>query len=242
MGPVETIEAGNAVACGDVNGDGAVDIYVTRDGETNILMLNEIDAGNHWFGLNLVGPVNNPLAVGARVSMTADGVTQLRQVTGGGGWLAMNGGPLHFGLGASTKVDRLEITWPDGTVRTFAGTIAADQVMTFTKGQAGISGVGDPADLPVARNTLGVARPNPFNPSTTIAFSLVRSGHVRLDIYSVDGRKVRTLVDEQVSDGEHTATWQGRDEGGRQVASGTYLYRLTTPEGDQLSGRMTLVK
>ena len=109
----------------------------------------------------------------------------------------------------------------------------------MTYGQA-ISAVGDP--VPAAVNRLGAPRPNPFNPQTTIEYALAADGPVRLEVFSVDGRRVAVLVDGPQAAGSHSATWQGRDSAGRAVASGTYMYRLTTPDGEVLSGRMALVK
>lgn len=82
-----------------------------------------------------------------------------------------------------------------------------------------------PAALPPG-SSLGDARPNPFNPSTSIAFSMEAAGHARVTVYDVAGRLVRTLVDEARPAGEQSVTWDGRDDGGRALASGTYFYQL----------------
>jgi flagellar hook assembly protein FlgD len=72
--------------------------------------------------------------------------------------------------------------------------------------------------------------PNPFNPVTKIAFDVPRGGaKVALHIYDVSGRLVRTLVDGFEPSGTRTASWYGRDDQGRPVASGTYYYQLTAP-------------
>jgi hypothetical protein len=68
--------------------------------------------------------------------------------------------------------------------------------------------------------------PNPFNPSTTIAFDLPSRQDVRLDIFALDGRRVRRLLTGALPAGRHTVRWIGRDDGGRPLASGTYIYRL----------------
>ncbi|NLI14672.1 MAG: T9SS type A sorting domain-containing protein, partial [candidate division Zixibacteria bacterium] len=70
--------------------------------------------------------------------------------------------------------------------------------------------------------------PNPFNPSTKIAFTLKNAGAVRLDIYNMLGQKVRTLVDSRFDAGEHFAIWDGRDDSGSPSASGTYFVKMTT--------------
>jgi hypothetical protein len=71
-------------------------------------------------------------------------------------------------------------------------------------------------------------QPNPFNPATRISFAIGETGHVSLGIYDSAGRSVRTLVDRELLPGSFTETWDGRDGGGRSVASGVYFYRLET--------------
>jgi hypothetical protein len=83
--------------------------------------------------------------------------------------------------------------------------------------------------------------PNPFNPRTQIAFDLARGGPVALRIYAVNGRLVRTLVDEDRPAGRYTEVWTGIDTVGRRVASGTYFVQLQTTEGAQ-TRRVTLAK
>lgn len=68
--------------------------------------------------------------------------------------------------------------------------------------------------------------PNPFNPGTTIRFALPRSGRVQLEVFNLLGQKIKTLVDEKLSAGVKEVSWDGRDETGRSVPSGTYFYRL----------------
>lgn len=69
--------------------------------------------------------------------------------------------------------------------------------------------------------------PNPFNPNTTIRYEIPAPCHVRMKIYDVNGRLVRTLVDMQRDSGPHIVTWDGTDNHGRAVASGIYFYRVT---------------
>ena len=102
-----------------------------------------------------------------------------------------------------------------------------------------VADVGDTA-VP-ARAALLAAYPNPFNPTTELAFELTVPGTARLRIYDTAGRLVTTLVDGHQAEGRHEVTWNGRDAGGRQVASGVYLYRLESGKTVQ-TRRMTLVK
>jgi hypothetical protein len=83
--------------------------------------------------------------------------------------------------------------------------------------------------------------PNPFNPSTNIAFQLPKSEHVELKIFDVNGREVRTLVDENLHAGWHAAIWDGRNDFGRAVASGIYFYRMRAGKFTQIR-RMNLLR
>jgi len=83
--------------------------------------------------------------------------------------------------------------------------------------------------------------PNPFNPQTTIYFDLSREGRVNLSIYALDGRRVRQLVRDTYPAGRHSAIWDGRNDKGRRMASGVYLYRLVAPDGSQ-AREMMLIK
>jgi len=75
------------------------------------------------------------------------------------------------------------------------------------------------------------SRPNPFNPTTTIVYSVPQSTHVRLIVYDISGRSVARLVDRVESPGRHEVHWPGLDDRGQPLASGVYGYRLTTAFG-----------
>ncbi|MBE0643725.1 MAG: T9SS type A sorting domain-containing protein [Bacteroidetes bacterium] len=83
--------------------------------------------------------------------------------------------------------------------------------------------------------------PNPFNPSTTIRFQLPEATHARLEIYNSIGARVRVLADERMDAGIYSSSWNGRDDAGRLVESGTYLYRLSAGSFRAVK-RMALVK
>lgn len=83
--------------------------------------------------------------------------------------------------------------------------------------------------------------PNPFNPTTTISFSLPKNAPVKLEIFNLKGQKVSTLINDKLPAGKHNIVWNGLDNKGKLVASGVYLYRLSN--GEQiLSGKMMLMK
>ncbi len=91
-------------------------------------------------------------------------------------------------------------------------------------------------------NALQLANyPNPFNPSTTISYSVPADGNVNVSIYNVKGQLVNTLVSEYKSKGNYQIIWQGKDSNGRSVASGLYFARLVSG-GKSISGKMLLMK
>ena len=90
--------------------------------------------------------------------------------------------------------------------------------------------------------TLRQNYPNPFNPTTNIAYSLQVPGNVTLEVYNIKGQKVKTLVDEYQSSGNHTITWNGNNDSNQSVASGIYFYKMKID--GKLSGtkKMILMK
>lgn len=83
--------------------------------------------------------------------------------------------------------------------------------------------------------------PNPFNPSTQIRYNLTKADNVVLTVYDVLGKEIRTLVNQKLNPGEQVAVWDGLDNGGKAVASGTYFVKLKTSSGVD-SKKMTLLK
>lgn len=83
--------------------------------------------------------------------------------------------------------------------------------------------------------------PNPFNPSTTIAFDLPSASKVRVEVLNLLGQHVRTLLDRTIAAGPSSVVWDGTDESGRTVSSGTYFYRLSTAE-QTIARKMVLLK
>ena len=120
------------------------------------------------------------------------------------------------------------------------------QVASNNKGFAGIIVKDGPiaVDAPQSlsrTSALGQNFPNPFNPSTSIYFTLERPGFASLKIYDRAGRMVATLVNEDLTAGKHRCQWNGCDKQGSQVASGVYFYQLKSGEFVQ-TRRMLLLK
>ena len=88
-----------------------------------------------------------------------------------------------------------------------------------------------------------IVRPNPFNPTTEIRFELAGKGEVdlQLSIYDLRGRQIRTLVDGPVEAGKKEYQWDGRDDRGGELASGTYVARVRAAS-EERSLKLTLIK
>ncbi|MBN1997861.1 T9SS type A sorting domain-containing protein [candidate division KSB1 bacterium] len=80
--------------------------------------------------------------------------------------------------------------------------------------------------VPPSEYRLGHNFPNPFNPETRIPFVLKEGGQVKLKVYNLNGQHVRTLINQPMQPGRHAVEWDGRDELGRPLSSGMYIYRI----------------
>lgn len=96
-------------------------------------------------------------------------------------------------------------------------------------GTTGISAIG--TDYPEVMQNISLAQnfPNPFNPSTTIAFTISVTTSIQLAVYDIKGDHVRTLANREMSPGNYIVRWDGRNDDGSRVSVGTYFYRLSTP-------------
>jgi len=83
--------------------------------------------------------------------------------------------------------------------------------------------------------------PNPFNPTTNFKVGMVKSGEVRVEVFNVLGARVATLMNGTYAPGVYQVSWDGRDESGREVAGGIYIYRMQTAEFSSVK-KMILMK
>ena len=102
-------------AFGDLFNDGHVDVVLNNMDSAPALLRNVVKNGNHWIGFKLVGGAKSPRdAIGAKVFLTAGGARQRADVMSGGSYASSSDQRIHFGLGSSVKVDKVEIRWPSG--------------------------------------------------------------------------------------------------------------------------------
>jgi hypothetical protein len=86
----------------------------------------------HYFGVKLNGTLSNTDAIGARITVTVNGLSMVREVSGGSGLYSMNETTQYFGLGQEAVVDEVFIEWPSGKTKTFTN-LAADQILEVTE-------------------------------------------------------------------------------------------------------------
>lgn len=91
-------------------------------------------------------------------------------------------------------------------------------------------------------NTLLGNHPNPFNPSTTISFSLIEQSNIEVSIYSIKGQKIKTLVKSSFGTGVHSTVWNGNNDSGEPVSSGVYFYKLRVNGKTEATKKMLLLK
>ncbi len=127
--------AARGMAIGDFDNDGAVDVLVAVNNDAPLLLKNVAAKGNHWLGIKLVGKSCNPDAIGARIIWQAGELKRTRLKTGGGSYLASHDPREVLGLGLHTKVDRLEIRWPQPSGKTQVLTdLPVDRYITIVEG------------------------------------------------------------------------------------------------------------
>jgi ankyrin repeat protein len=128
------LRVGRGLAVGDVDNDGDLDILVNNNGQAAELLIN--DGGNRSPALlvRLVGQKGNRDAVGARLTLTAGGAQQMREVKAGSSYLAQNDLRVHFGLGSVARVDRLQVRWPSGAEEAFEN-VEVNQILTIVEGK-----------------------------------------------------------------------------------------------------------
>jgi hypothetical protein len=122
------------LACGDIDGDGALDLLVTTVAGKARLYRNVARKRGHWLLVRAVDPrYGGRDAYGAEVRVFAGGRKYLRLINPGSSFLSSNDVRAHFGLGSARRVQRIEVRWPDGKIETFRGR-RADQPIVLTRG------------------------------------------------------------------------------------------------------------
>lgn len=248
-----TANVGRGLGTVLVTGDGTVHVVYSEGSTGEIMYMNKPVCGSWSTPVNLSNNAGSSFAP----ALGSDGCGNLHLV-----WADNDGGPQKIlyaskvpggswttglditGGAMSANAPSIAVAAPrdttTGTVEVvYANAPSGNPDVYFT--EVSITGCTPPTttavrDRPAPDDGLGQSFPNPFNPETSIPILMTHSGHVRVDVYSVDGARVRRLIDEDRGAGTFSVRWNGRDDRGVRLASGVYFYSLT------IDGRVVAAK
>jgi hypothetical protein len=225
------------LAWADVDRNGAPDLFVANAESNGRLLLNFSSGEHRSIGVDLVGTTSNRSGIGATIRVERDGGVSSAQVAAGSGYESQSPFTQIFGLGSSSQADLVEISWPSGARQTFSA-VPAGERLTIVEVEATEAVASAP---PMSALALLAPSPNPFHSSTRIAFEIPDRGTVRLRIYDVAGRLVRTLHEGELPAGRHELRWDGTSDQGESVESGVYFSRIEAFD-EQLTRRLLRIR
>ncbi|MBC8422445.1 MAG: VCBS repeat-containing protein, partial [Chloroflexi bacterium] len=136
-------------AWGDYDNDGDLDLFAVRGGLPELgepdlqdTLYRNNSEGNHWLHVKTVGTISNRAGIGARVRVIGDGLSQIREVSGGSGRTSQDSLPVEFGFGMYDGTVTVEVTWPSGVVDTLTD-VAVDQVITVIESGGGAATISE---------------------------------------------------------------------------------------------------
>jgi hypothetical protein len=132
-----TPHLGRGVAFADLFNDGREDIVVGNNDDPPSILRNRGGGSNHFVSFKLVGTRSNRDALGARIRVKAGGISQIREIAAGGSYLSQSDLRAHFGLGPSTRIDSVEVSWPSGGRQEFHN-VRADRFYLIEEGKPAI--------------------------------------------------------------------------------------------------------
>ena len=127
-------QSSRGLAVGDLWNDGRMSAVVNNMSGQPMLLVNQSRNTNHWLGVITRGTQSNRDGIGAKVAVIAGGHKLAQEVRSGSSYISNNDMRLHFGLGSSNEIDRIEVRWPNGKSEVFPGG-STDRFFTLTEGR-----------------------------------------------------------------------------------------------------------
>jgi hypothetical protein len=217
----------------DFDGDRDLDVYIACANSVPNQLLRNNTGSHNAVAIALLGRASNRDGFGATVRVLANGIMQYRVVSGGSGFGSQNSIPVEFGLGPAATADSIVVDWPSGKRSVLTGLPPGSYLVDE------VSAVSAPAPGMATLQLLGPA-PNPSNGASAIAFRLPRAGRATLALYSVSGRRVRTLFDGTHAAGPGRFAFDGRSDEGVRLAPGVYALDLAFA-GEHARSKMVIL-
>ncbi|TRX59959.1 hypothetical protein FNH22_07855 [Fulvivirga sp. M361] len=204
----------------DFDNDGDLDIAVANWLNPPYLYRNEVDQAasdaKNWIKISLEGTVSNKNAFGSKVSLSVGDET-FHRYHHGANFLGQSIKPVHFGLGANKKIDKIEITWPTGITETFFN-VNANQTITIEENEKVVLSLTDAVAVELKR-----PYPNPFGNELTWDITIPERGDVVLKIMDKLGKVVYESIRYYDRGGIH----QLRSDGLDTLSNGLFYYTIT---------------
>ena len=130
---ITTVSSSRGLAVGDLWNDGRISAVVSNMNALPSLLVNDVRNGNHWIAFRTIGAKSNRDGIGAKITLKVGARALVDEVRSGSSFISNNDRRVHFGLGASAKIDGVQVRWPSGLLEEF-GNLSADAIHTLKEG------------------------------------------------------------------------------------------------------------
>jgi hypothetical protein len=138
------VSSSRGLAVGDLWNDGRVSAVISNMNAPPSLLVNDLRNGNHWIAIRTIGSKSNRDGIGAKITVKAGARTFVDEVRSGSSFISNSDMRVHFGLGAATKIDWVQVRWPSELTERFEN-LTVDSIQTLKEG------AGRPANSPAAK-------------------------------------------------------------------------------------------